>query len=119
MDKRIVFNLNAHWYNVIKSGEPEPETGKPKRIEYRRICPHWDARLWMSSKTFVAPFAAVMFGNSLQLLDKVYAVFRLGYSRKYPDIVRRITSVDIGPCPYKGWDGNYYRVHFKEEKSHA
>jgi len=22
-----------------------------------------------------------------------------------------VTTIDIGPCPYPGWTGNFYRVH--------
>lgn len=32
------------------------------------------------------------------------------------DVIRtEITKIDIGPCPYAGWDGDYYRVHFRLE----
>lgn len=86
----IVFNLKREWYLRISSGE--------KTVEYRRICRHWSSRL--RDAVFSAGFTPF------------YAVFRLGYSRDYPDIVRAITKVDIGACPYDGWDGLYYRVFF-------
>lgn len=37
----------------------------------------------------------------------------VAYHRGYTSrvCVRRITKIDIGPCPYKGWSGNYYRIH--------
>lgn len=102
--KRIIFNLKKEWYDRITSGEPEPETGKPKLIEYREMSSHWWRRL------VKGPF----WTNDYMIPKDWYAVFRLGYSRKYPDIIRRIVRIDIGTCPYKGWNGEYFRIYFEE-----
>lgn len=108
--KRIVFNLKHEWYDKIASGE--------KTVEYRRICDHWTKRFEISPSVLQdLRDGAIMFllPDDNWLGDEWYAVFRLGYSRKYPDIVRRITTIDISPCPYPGWNGKYFRIHFTKE----
>lgn len=37
----------------------------------------------------------------------------VAYHRAYTRTIcaRRVTMIDIGPCPYEGWDGDYYRIH--------
>lgn len=104
--KRIIFNLENrknHWYDKIASGE--------KTVEYRRVCDYWRKRVWFKRG---ALNGYLMFPNN----DR-FAVFRLGYSRKHPDIVRRITKIDIGTCPYEGWDGEYFRIHFEKEAANG
>lgn len=108
--KRIIFNLKREWYDRIASGE--------KTVEYRRICDYWMKRF----EIFPSILQDLRDGAVMSLLpdgnwlgDEWYAVFRLGYSRKYPDIVRRIVKIDICPCPYYGWDGDYFRIHFSKE----
>lgn len=109
--KRVIFNLKREWYDKIASGE--------KTVEYRRIVPFWESRLWDLRKPFrTFPVAMVDLGDGMRPLNRdLFAVFRLGYSRKYPDIVRRIVKIDIGPCPYDGWDGDYFRIHFEKEEA--
>ena len=96
--KKIVFNLKREWYDKIASGE--------KIVEYRKVNAYWMSRL-VDGKV----------GNDGVLRGSTkrfdVAVFRLGYSRKYPDITRRIVNIDIGPCPYDGWEGTYFRIHFE------
>lgn len=102
--KRIIFNLKREWYDKIASGE--------KTVEYRKISLHWRRRLGINPLSLkLGPVKMVGFE----------AVFRVGYPsnskpRKWPDIVRRITKIDIGPCPYEGWDGEYFRIHFEKEE---
>lgn len=94
---RIIFNLENrknHWYDKIASGE--------KTVEYRRICDHWMRRLCEK-----LPNAN---GHKIRRFD--IAEFRLGY-KKQGAIVRKITNIDIGPCPYPGWNGEYFRIHFE------
>lgn len=94
--KKIIFNLKREWYDKIASGE--------KTVEFRRFCRYWDVRLRN----------AMMHTNGLILPHQEFvAVFRLGYSRKYPDIERRVTKIDVGSCPYEGWEGRYFRIHFE------
>ena len=107
MKKLIIFNLKREWYDKIASGE--------KTVEYRKISEHWISRLTFTE--FAKAFARE--GKYMWSLEKckgpdVFAVFRLGYSRKYPDIMRRIVKIDIGTCPYDGWDGDYFRIHFEK-----
>lgn len=96
--KRIIFNLKKEWYDRIASGE--------KTVEYRRICDHWMSRLCEKLPNSK--------GHKIRRFD--VAEFRLGY-KKQGAIVRRITNIDIGPCPYDGWDGEYFRIFFEKETS--
>lgn len=96
--KRIVFNLKKEWYDRIANGD--------KTVEYRAVTPYWHARLVKGIRNFTGVLTP----------KDWFAVFRLGYSSRHPDIVRRITKIDIGPCPYDGWDGEYFRIHFEEGK---
>jgi len=101
--KRIVFNLRREWFEKIATGE--------KAIEYRRICEHWARKLgaiWP-----IGSCEKEILRKGLSFEEPVDAVFRLGY-KSGNDIVRRITKVDIGPCPYDGWDGEWFRVHFED-----
>ena len=96
--KKIVFNLKREWYDKIASGE--------KIVEYRKVNAYWMKRLVEGTVGNDR-----VFRGSTKRFD--VAVFRLGYSRKYPEIVRRIINIDIGPCPYDGWSGEYFRIHFE------
>ena len=103
-DKRIILNLKREWYDKIARGE--------KTVEYRRICDYWIGRLCKA-----APRGAFYAnGRPIRMFDVVE--FRLGYKREGA-IVRKITNIDIGPCPYEGWNGEYFRIHFKKENSNA
>lgn len=74
--------LTYHWYDEFAAGN--------KTIEYREIKPYWTKRIW----------------------DKRNELETVTFSRGYTDttITRRITLIDIGRCPYAGWDGEYYRI---------
>jgi len=61
-----------------------------KDIEYRDITPYWKARLMRRRVT--------------------HAAFSRGYTAR-GRFVRPVTHIDIGPCPYPGWTGNFYRIH--------
>ena len=102
--KRIVFNLKREWYDRIERGE--------KSIEYRRICKHWAVRLGIVWPIGDSAMTALKKGVKLTEDSGYTAVFRLGYGRNHPDIVRRIVRVDVGACPYDGWDGEYFRIGF-------
>lgn len=106
--RRIFFNLDWQWYDLIRRGE--------KVVEYREIKPHWTVRLRNTlGGRLPTPNKVAVFPTNL------VAVFRNGYGRpsqhdsSTPDIVRRVNYVDIGPCPYEGWGGNYYRIHFEKD----
>lgn len=64
-----------------------------KRIEYRQIKPRWTKQIWEKRETLSS------------------VVLHRGYTATV--IRAEITLIDIGPCPYPGWSGDYYRVHFK------
>lgn len=114
-EKRIIFNLENqknHWYDKIASGD--------KTVEYRRVCRHWGSRLHVTNMPLAKGEGWVEIDGSREMPKDWFAVFRVGYPSKgkqgkFPDIVRRITKIDIGPCPYDGWDGEYFRIHFEQK----
>ena len=78
--------LHGKWFDMTLHGD--------KRVEYRQITPNWTKRIWEKRDT-------------LKIL-----VLHRGYTA---NVIRAtITKIDIGPCPYPGWDGDYYRVHFAQ-----
>ena len=78
----VHFVLKRHWHAEMLAGR--------KDIEYRAITPYWTARLTRRPVT--------------------HAAFSRGYTAR-GRFVRPVTLIDIGPCPYPGWTGNFYRVH--------
>lgn len=108
MKKRIIFNLKREWYDKIASGE--------KTVEYRKVNNHWISRLTFTefTKEFARKEGRYLWSIEACKWPEVEAIFRLGYSRKYPDIVRRVTKIDIGTCPYDGWEGEYFRIYFEK-----
>jgi len=80
----VHFVLKRHWHAEMLSGR--------KDIEYRAITPYWTSRL-------VKPGYRI-----------THAAFSRGYTAR-GRFVRPVTLIDIGPCPYPGWTGDFYRVH--------
>ena len=78
----VHFVLKRHWANEMLAGR--------KDIEYRSVTPYWTARLTGREIT--------------------HAAFSIGYTRR-GRFMRPVTKIDIGSCPYKGWTGDFYRVH--------
>ena len=78
----VHFVLTRHWYAEMLAGR--------KDIEYREITPYWSSRLTRRKVT--------------------HAAFSCGYTAR-GRFVRPVTMIDIGPCPYRGWTGEFYRVH--------
>lgn len=108
---RLFLNLTAHWWNDIHAGV--------KTVEYRRICPYWHRRICNAvfGRTFhepPVPLADFRKGVTPHCLN---VTFRRGYSRNWPDLTRTVTRIDIGPCPYDGWRGDYFRIHFTREEA--
>ena len=83
--------LTHYWYEETESGR--------KSIEYRAMSDHWKRLIWDRKETL----------HSVR--------FSRGYSKKI--LTRAITTIDVGPCPIEGWEGDYYRIHFEnaEESS--
>lgn len=79
--------LKQPWFDQIRTGA--------KDIEYRTATPYWKARLEGRSFT--------------------HACFSHGYTR-HGRVVRRITKIDRGPCPYPGWPGECFRIHLEPMK---
>ena len=82
----LVLNLYRHWHAEIAEGR--------KTVEYRAVSPYWRSRL-----------------ERLKPGDRIR--FRLGYSDRASDIEATVDGIDIGPCPYPGWDGDFYRIRFR------
>ena len=75
--------LAHHWFDAIERGT--------KTIEYRAMSPHWTRLIWNRR-------------------DRISAVvFQRGYTKR--TLERPVASIDVGPCPYPGWPGNFYRIH--------
>ena len=75
--------LTHHWYDEIAAGR--------KRTEYREQTGQWRMRLHQRT-----PYPIV-------------------FHRGYTSTTLRATAmlVDVGPCPYPEWPGEYIRVHFE------
>lgn len=85
--------LTYHWFEEVSSGR--------KCIEYRAMTPFWTRRIW-------------------DRRDKIKKVrFQRGYERDPLRTARVVTKIDIGPCPYDGWNGNYYRIYFTMPNAEA
>lgn len=98
--KRIIFNLKYPWYAEIANGM--------KAVEYREVKPYWTKRMKNLLGDVPTKERTIWPSNLL-------AVFRCGYGRMHRDIVRRVMWIDVGACPYNGWDGEYYRINFERE----
>ena len=85
--------LTFEWFDLVESGV--------KRVEYRAMMNKagnepsvWAKRLWKKR-------------------DQIETVtFARGYTST--TLKFRVVKIDVGPCPYPGWPGNYYRVYFED-----
>lgn len=77
--------LTYHWYDEIEAGR--------KDIEYRAMTPHWGKLIWDRRKRITS----VRFARGYTSTMLVYPVIK----------------IDVGRCPYPGWSGDYYRIHFE------
>lgn len=82
----LVLNLYGRWYAEIAEGR--------KTVVYLAVSPYWRSRLEK-----LAP------GDVIR--------FRRGYYDRASDIEATVDGIDIGPCPYPGWDGDFYRIRFR------
>ena len=84
----LVLPLKRQWFAKIWNGE--------KQTEYREVKPYWTRRIgaWVGDN---APR---------------FIMFQIGYADYGPRMLVQTSGVDIGPCPYPGWAGDYYRIRF-------
>jgi hypothetical protein len=84
----LVLPLTRAWFSKIWNGE--------KRTEYRAVKPYWTKRIgaWIDDNT------------------PRFILFQIGYAKDGPRLLVQTTGVDIGPCPYPGWRGDFYRIRF-------
>ena len=84
----LVLPLKRKWFAEIWNGE--------KRTEYRAVKPYWTKRigLWLFDDT------------------PRFIMFQIGYAKVGPRLFVQTTGIDVGKCPYPGWSGYYYRIHF-------
>lgn len=75
--------LTYEWFDEVLSGR--------KRIEYREVKPYWRTRIW----------------------DRRNEIRSVSLSRgyTYDTLNFGVSKIDIGECPYVGWNGKYYRIH--------
>ena len=76
--------LTYYWYDKIEGGN--------KPIEYRSMSPKWKRDIWERRDT----------------IKKVRC--QRAYTKTH--LFKDVEKIDIGKCPYDGWDDNYYRIHF-------
>ena len=84
----LVLPLTRQWFAKIWNGE--------KTTEYREVKPYWTRRIgaWVGDN---APR---------------FILFQIGYAKDGPRLLVQTSGVDIGPCPYPGCRGDYYRIRF-------
>lgn len=80
--------LHGHWFDAVLYGT--------KRVEYRKIKPRWTKRIW-ERRDFLKTL-----------------VLHRGYTATVLSCA--INGIDIGPCPYVGWNDDYYRSSFEVKK---
>lgn len=85
--KTLDLVLTHYWYDEVQSGA--------KRIEYRAHTAFWRSRIWSRHEQFTR------------------VRFRRGYTQEAS--LHDVTLIDMGPCPYTGWDGEFIRIHFTDE----
>lgn len=80
--KTVTLVLSHFWFDQIAAGF--------KTVEYRQRCHKWQK----------------------QIIEKKpqKVVFLKGYSAVKIECM--IEKIDIGPCPYIGWSGDFIRIHF-------
>ena len=78
--------LTYHWFAETVSGN--------KRIEYRKMSPHWKRLIW----------------DRRERITRVR--FQRGFEKDPLRVGYFVHKIDIGPCPIEGWDGDFYRIHF-------
>jgi hypothetical protein len=84
-DKKLIhLVLTHHWFDEIISGR--------KLVEYRAL-----------KKCHIKN---ILHNKYLETI-----VFHRGYSSVI--VTRTVSNVDVGPCPYPDWPGDYIRIHFK------
>jgi hypothetical protein len=84
IDPIIHLPLTFHWYDETEAGR--------KGTEYRAMTDKWRKEIWEKRHELTT------------------VVFRRGFTKR--TLTRKITLIDIGPCPIPGWSGDYYRIHF-------
>jgi hypothetical protein len=85
----LVLPLKRLWFAKIWNGE--------KRTEYRAVKPYWTQRIgkWISDDT------------------PRFIMFQIGYMKDGPRLLVQTGKIDVGPCPYPGWSGDFYRLNFE------
>ena len=90
----LILPLKRKWFAKIWNGE--------KNIEYREVKPYWTRRIgsWPIER------------------EVKFVMFQIGYAKDGPRLLVQVSKVDVGECPYEGWDGVYYRIHFEIVQSY-
>jgi len=85
--------LTYHWFDEMLAGR--------KDVEYRYLSNKWERDIWAKREQIT------------------HARFQRAYDKNPATILRRVTKIDIGPCPYPGWSEDYYRIHLEPIHSRA
>ena len=85
----LILPMKRCWFVSVWKGE--------KTVEYREVKPYWTKRI----------------GNWVDEYCFKFVEMRLGYKRDTLAMMLHVYRADIGKCPYEGWDGDYYRLHFR------
>jgi len=86
----LVLNMKRDWFAKVWNGE--------KKVGYREVKPHWMVRIgsWVGKDPLVR-----------------FVEMRIGYMKDGPVMLLQVHRADIGKCPYEGWNGEYFRLHFE------
>ncbi|MEI6165907.1 MAG: hypothetical protein WCS52_01815 [bacterium] len=83
---RLHLVLTHHWFDEIAEGR--------KFVEYRAPSERW-MRLIYSRRSEI-----------------IHVRFARGYTKQ--TMLFPVRLIDIGKCPYEGWQGNFIRIHFDD-----
>ena len=77
--------LTFKWFDLMLAGK--------KDVEYRMPNCLWTRKIWNRRKSIT------------------HIIFHRGYTAA--TLARKVIMIDMGTCPYDGWDGPYIRIHLE------
>lgn len=75
----------------------------------------WFAKIWNGKKTVEYRTVTPKYKRLATWIGKprgVFMMFYIGMMKTGPRMLVQVSKIDIGKCPLKGFDGDYYRIHF-------
>lgn len=98
--------LAYKWYDMIEAGE--------KVVEYRAMSDHWRKRLELGRLE-----AGGISRRSGKKRGRGYTHVRFARGYTARTQIFGIRKIDVGSCPYDGWDGDFFRILFGEPAPQA